>query len=762
MNARSFTITVTVGLLGLVLALLLLLTGSPAHAHSSRWFVCPDGPPVCDFEVVQEAVDAASEGDIIMVATGDYSDVNNYAGLAQVVYISKTVTIRGGYTTDFAEPPDPVANPTSLHAHSQGRVLYVTGNISPTIEGLDLTGGVSESGGGIHNEGALTLRNCTIHDNHAASESALLSPRRGGGIYNEGALTLQDCIIHSNYAYGGSYGYGGSGVGGGIYNGISGIVTIQDTTLRENSASGGGGLSGGSGIGGGIHSEGVLVIQHSELGSNAASGGDGVFSGAGWGVGGGIDISASGSVLIEDSTLSENSTHGGSGSDTAEAGGAIGGSIANEGTLVIRRSVLSGNEAWGGPPWGLGEIPGNAYGGAIDISASGSAVIEDSTLSENSAHGGPGETTEWAGWGSGGSIANEGTLVIRRSLLSGNEAWDGDGGGRGGAILNYGTLTMENSTLSGNWAEQGGGLFDEADVSPVKISFCTIALNSADGEGGGLYSDTIEDNTGPAIKNTLIGDNAAPSGPDIWQDIQSRGYNLVEDTSGGTLDIDGNGNTAEGNIAGQDPRLGPLQDNGGSGAGPGPATWTHALLDDLDPSPAIDAGSSTDIDGRAVTSDQRGFHRPCPAGGGHDIGAYERGPVDVFMTKDVMLDHAPPGKVVTYTLVFGNASDMMATGVVISDRVPLSVTVTNVLSYGVTLTDNSAGPMYAWEVQNLLPGDGGVITITGELSALLTTGLVTNTATITTTAMDGNPANNSGTAVLRSMTSLYLPLVFKE
>jgi hypothetical protein len=68
-----------------------------------------------------------------------------------------------------------------------------------------------------------------------------------------------------------------------------------------------------------------------------------------------------------------------------------------------------------------------------------------------------------------------------------------------------------------------------------------------------------------------LADNTAPVGPDIYGDAQSRGFNLVKDTAGGTLDTAGDGNTAEGNLIDVDPRLGPLLDNGGP-------TWTRALL----------------------------------------------------------------------------------------------------------------------------------------------------------------------------------------
>jgi hypothetical protein len=110
-------------------------------APTAELHVCPSGSPTCDYASVQAAVDAASPGDLIKVATGVYTGVNGYGGLSQVIYISKTVTLRGGYTTADWDTSDPEANPTTLYAQGQGRVAYITGAISPTLEGLRLTGG---------------------------------------------------------------------------------------------------------------------------------------------------------------------------------------------------------------------------------------------------------------------------------------------------------------------------------------------------------------------------------------------------------------------------------------------------------------------------------------------------------------------------------------------------------------------------------------------------------------------------------------------
>ena len=145
----AFSFTVALALVGVV-ALLWLLSGSTPSAHAdSPHYVAPDctGVPVPCHTTIQEAVDAAVPGDEIRVAVGDYTGVQTRTAPAgstvvtQVVYISKTVTIRGGYTTTNWTTPYPITQPTTLDAQEQGRVLYITGDISPTIEGLRITGG---------------------------------------------------------------------------------------------------------------------------------------------------------------------------------------------------------------------------------------------------------------------------------------------------------------------------------------------------------------------------------------------------------------------------------------------------------------------------------------------------------------------------------------------------------------------------------------------------------------------------------------------
>src|SRR5262249_17849692 len=131
--------------------------------------------------------------------------------------------------------------------------------------------------------------------------------------------------------------------------------------------------------------------------------------------------------------------------------------------------------------------------------------------------------------------------------------------------------------------------------------------------GGGVYY------TGPdeaKVKNTIIALNQATAGgtgPDVFGTFTSEGHNLIGDPTGSS------GFGASGDQVGTpqtrlDPKLGPLQNNGGP-------TRTHALLPG---SPAIDRGDN----GGVLATDQRGAARIKDGDGNGskvvDVGAFER------------------------------------------------------------------------------------------------------------------------------------------
>jgi uncharacterized repeat protein (TIGR01451 family) len=139
---------------------------------------------------------------------------------------------------------------------------------------------------------------------------------------------------------------------------------------------------------------------------------------------------------------------------------------------------------------------------------------------------------------------------------------------------------------------------------------------------------------------------------------------------------------------------------------------------------------------------------------------------DLALTKDVTPASAKPGQTITYSLAFANESRCMGRGVVITDSVPVSLTVTGVISTGVTIIDTGAVSPYVWQVQDLAPGESGIITITGIVSDTLPGGHVfTNTATIAAATADSDPSNSQGSASVMVMVEeyrTYLPITLRN
>lgn len=253
---------------------------------------------------------------------------------------------------------------------------------------------------------------------------------------------------------------------------------------------------------------------------------------------------------------------------------APGGGIYNEdGSLTIHNCNLIQNI-------------GLAIGGAIR--SGGILSVTDSTFSNNQ--------------GSAGGAIDSGTTNISGSVFFGNASESS-----GGAIIVGGPLLLINSTIFSNTAPHGsgGGIYNTGTIT---VTSSTIYGNRAFDVGG-------IDNRGSAVlRNSIIGGNTDGNldQRDCYGLLTSQGYNLIQTiTLGCTIDGD-----PTGNLSGQDPSLGPLQDNGGP-------TFSLALLPT---SPAIDAGSCG-----GLTTDQRGFFRPFDIStisnidDGCDIGAYELG-----------------------------------------------------------------------------------------------------------------------------------------
>ncbi len=102
------------------------------------------------------------------------------------------------------------------------RVFSVATDITAELRRFTVGGGNTEFGGGIFNQGNLTLTNSTVSGNTAGAD--------GGGIFNQGNLTLTNSTVSGNAA---------GSVGGGIHLG-GGTVTLTNSTVSGNAAEVGG------------------------------------------------------------------------------------------------------------------------------------------------------------------------------------------------------------------------------------------------------------------------------------------------------------------------------------------------------------------------------------------------------------------------------------------------------------------------------------------------------------------------------------------
>jgi hypothetical protein len=297
---------------------------------------------------------------------------------------------------------------------------------------------------------------------------------------------------------------------------------------------------------------------------------------------------------------------------------AYGGCIYSQGSAFLSDVVLTQCEIKSDAGW--------AKGGGI---AALSATLVASKVSENQADGaGPN--------GYGGGVYSETSLVAKYSTINDNEAFNGTDYGRAGGMVARQGATLISSTIENNIAGLGGGI---VVGGPTTILNSTISRNSAMDHGSGLiaFDTTLIANSTIAFNHQDSSDQ--PGG--LYFHGTSASSTLTLQSSIIADNTDGAANTPAdvyifpgfGSLAGadnlviasnvsdpavitltSDPKLGPLQFNGGR-------TRTHMLLPS---SPALGKGNINGLP-PSITKEERGPGYPRTTGPNSsvDLGAVQ-------------------------------------------------------------------------------------------------------------------------------------------
>ncbi|MBX9624232.1 MAG: hypothetical protein K2X82_10520, partial [Gemmataceae bacterium] len=239
----------------------------------------------------------------------------------------------------------------------------------------------------------------------------------------------------------------------------------------------------------------------------------------------------------------------------------------------------------------------------------------------------------------GGAVFDQGgTVAVVNSTVAGNTARGGDGGGLlplgyvggrgggfGGGVFNLnGTVTLTQATFAGNAAANGAG--------PGSVASAGADLANWAYDVGAV---TAKQTATVSVANSVLG-----SGGSTVSNVQSAGTATVDapgpNLVAGTVDNSGGAAVTGVAVTTADPKLGPLQDNGGP-------TRTLAPLPG---SPVVDAADPAAA--AALLTDQRGAGFARVVGARPDLGALED---ESSPTNPVLRPFSLPGGVqgVAYT-----------------------------------------------------------------------------------------------------------------
>lgn len=326
-----------------------------------------------DYQTIQEAVDASSNGDEIIVAPGQYipPTSSGHTDNPVVDMQGKTVWL---HSSDGPET-------TFIDGLSSSRciVCWSGESLETHIEGFTIRNGLAQSSGGAGlfiSYSNPTISNCVFENNEAGGSGYFGSySYSGGAIYNEwGGPSIIECVFRDNQA---------SGNGGAIMNANYSYPSIEDCVFETNNSEKGGAICN-------LNSSSCNLSGCTFLQNNATF------------YGGAVYLLDDCELWVSGSTFESN---------YSDLGG--GGVYSQGGTLTVISCSFDQNVS----------LPGN--GGGIDLLGTSSASINNSEFTSNSAINGGGvfvSSSSWLQMGTSMFCENSGGDVIGNwSDLGGNE-----------------------------------------------------------------------------------------------------------------------------------------------------------------------------------------------------------------------------------------------------------------------------------------------------------------------------------------------------
>ena len=298
---------------------------------------------------LRDAITAANDN----TATGNCA-AGDPGPTVDVIDITATGTINAGsqlpLITEDANIQGPGATDLDVQRSNTGSLYRLFNVTTGTVTISDLTisnGSETSNGGGIANNGTLTLDGVNVTGNSVSDTSSTASSIlsvAGGGIYNGGTLALRESTVSSNTTTATNTGTGASRAtarGAGIAN--DGTMTIEDSTVSGNTATGTDTSTDPNTRAfayGGIDNGGTLTVTRSTVSGNSAAAMEtGAASNTGSAAGAGIFLF--GPTTVELTTITGNSATASGGSFHIATGGLYNGGGA--GTLSASSDTISGN-----------------------------------------------------------------------------------------------------------------------------------------------------------------------------------------------------------------------------------------------------------------------------------------------------------------------------------------------------------------------------------------------------------------------------------